>query len=126
MYNYYEIQYLSTVDTDYFDEKVTTISSKVKLAEGADIIVHKDNQGLFLGRVIDLIDKGSAELQYQFVDYVDLTNFYKEQERIKRRAELEKQMAQEFKKIDKERKYEYYSTLDEHFNNLYREYQALK
>ena len=126
MYNYYEVTYLSTIDTRYFDEKVTTISSKVKLSEGADIIIHKDNQGLFLGRVNDLIDRGNDELRYQFVDYVDLTNFYKEQEKAEKRAELEKQMEQELKKIDKEHKYEYYSTLDEHFNNLYREYQTLK
>lgn len=126
MYNYYEIQYLSTLETGYFNEKTATISSKIKLSEGADIIVHKDNQGLFLARVGDLLDKGEKKLQYQFVDYVDVTEFYKEQERIKKRAELEKQMEQEFKKIDKMRKYEYYSTLDEHFNNLYREYQALK
>ena len=90
MYNYYEIYYLSTMDTDYFNEKTTTISSKAKLSAGADIIVHKDNQGLFLARVGDLIDRGEKRLQYQFVDYIDVSEFYKEQERAKKKSRIRK------------------------------------
>ena len=59
----------------------------------------------------------SGEVVSAYIDAVD---------KEKRKEELIAQMEEKFKKIDKERKFEYYATLDDGFRELYKEYKELQ
>ena len=58
----------------------------------------------------------SGEVVSAYIDVVD---------KEKRKEELITKMEAKFKEIDKERKFEYYATLDDDFRELYNEYREL-
>ena len=58
----------------------------------------------------------SGDVVSAYIDAVD---------KEKRKEELITKMEAKFKEIDKERKFEYYATLDDGFRELYKEYKEL-
>ena len=124
-YRTYEFEYLSEVKLR--DRRSTNcFMSAIDLKVGDCVIIERENRGIFLGRIIGAYDcecntdyilvGKSGEAVSAYVDAVD---------KEKRKEELMAQMEAKFKEIDKERKFEYYATLDNSFRELYKEYREL-
>ena len=124
-YRTYEFEYLSEVKLR--DRRSTNcFMSAIDLKVGDCVVIERENRGIFLGRIIGAYDcecntdytlvGKSGEIVSTYVDAID---------KEKRREELISQMEAKFKKIDKERKFEYYATLDDGFRELYKEYREL-
>ena len=127
-YNYYKIQYMSSYLMKSNDYKETLIMSDKELQIDSYIIVEKAGQGLFLGKVLEKWDNNQGVLKtclYKYIQDIDLTSYFQEKEKEKRRKELEKQMEEEYARIDKMSKWEYYAAKDETFNKLFEEYKNL-
>ena len=125
-YRTYEFEYLSEVKLR--DRRSTNcFISTVDLKVGDCVVIERENRGIFLGRIIGAYDcecntdytlvGKSGEVVSAYVDAVD---------KEKRKEELIAEMEAKFKKIDKERKFEYYATLDDGFRELYNEYRELQ
>ena len=121
----YEFEYLSEVKLR--DRRSTNcFMSAIDLKVGDCVVIERENRGIFLGRIIGAYDcecntdyilvGKSGEVVSAYIDAVD---------KEKRKEELIAQMEAKFKKIDKERKFEYYATLDDGFRELYKEYREL-
>ena len=124
-YRTYEFEYLSEVKLR--DRRSTNcFMSAIDLKVGDCVVIERENRGIFLGRIIGAYDcecntdyilvGKSGEVVSAYIDAVD---------KEKRKEELIAQMEEKFKKIDKERKFEYYATLDDGFKELYKEYREL-
>lgn len=124
-YRTYEFEYLSEVKLR--DRRSTNcFMSAIDLKVGDCVVIERENRGIFLGRIIGAYDcecntdymyiGKSGEAVSAYIDAVD---------KEKRKEELIAQMEAKFKKIDKERKFEYYATLDDGFRELYKEYREL-
>ena len=124
-YRTYEFEYLSEVKLR--DRRSTNcFMSAIDLKVGDCVVIERENRGIFLGRIIGAYDcecntdyilvGKSGEVVSAYIDAVD---------KEKRKEELITQMEEKFKKIDKERKFEYYATLDDGFRELYKEYREL-
>ena len=124
-YHTYEFEYLSEVKLR--DRRSTNcFMSAIDLKVGDCVIIERENRGIFLGRIIGAYDcecntdyilvGKSGEVVSAYVDAVD---------KEKRKEELITKMEAKFKEIDKERKFEYYATLDDGFRELYKEYREL-
>ena len=131
-YNYYKIQYMSSYLMKSDDYKETLIMSDKELQIGSYIIIEKAGQGLFLGKVLEKWDNNKGvpktclyKYVHKYVQDIDLTSYFQEKEKEKRRKELEKQMEEEYARIDKMSKWEYYATKDATFNKLLEEYKKL-
>ena len=127
-YNYYKIQYMSSYLMKSDDYKETLIMSNKELQIGSYIIIEKAGQGLFLGKVLEKWDNNQGVPKtclYKYVQDIDLTLYFQEKEKEKRRKELEKQMEEEYARIDKMSKWEYYAAKDATFNKLLEEYKNL-
>ena len=122
----YEFEYLSEVKLR--DRRSTNcFMSAIDLKVGDCVVIERENRGIFLGRIIGAYDcecntdyilvGKSGEVVSAYIDAVD---------KEKRKEELIAQMEAKFKKIDKERKFEYYATLDDGFRELYKEYRELQ
>ena len=125
-YRTYEFEYLSEVKLR--DRRSTNcFMSAIDLKVGDCVVIERENRGIFLGRIIGAYDcecntdyilvGKSGEVVSAYVDAID---------KEKRKEELITQMEAKFKKIDKERKFEYYATLDNDFRELYKEYKELQ
>lgn len=122
----YEFEYLSEVKLKG-DCRTNCFMSAIDLKVGDCVVIERENRGIFLGRITgaydcecntDYIFVGkSGEVVSAYIDAVD---------KEKRKEELIAQMEAKFKKIDKERKFEYYATLDDGFRELYKEYRELQ
>ena len=131
----YEFEYLSEVKLR--DRRSTNcFMSTIDLKVGDCVVIERENRGrasmlrkqpcVFLGRIIGAYDcecntdytlvGKSGEVVSAYIDALD---------KEKRKEELIAQMEAKFKKIDKERKFEYYATLDDGFRELYKEYKEL-
>ena len=121
----YEFEYLSEVKLR--DRRSTNcFVSAIDLKVGDCVVIERENRGIFLGRIIGAYDcecntdymyiGKSGEVVSAYIDAVD---------KEKRKEELIAEMEAKFKKIDKERKFEYYATLDDGFRELYNEYREL-
>ena len=127
-YNYYKIQYMSSYLMKSDDYKETLIMSNKELQIGSYIIIEKAGQGLFLGKILEKWDNNQGVPKtclYKYVQDIDLTSYFQEKEKEKRRKELEKKMEEEYARIDKMSKWEYYAAKDETFNKLLEEYKNL-
>ena len=111
-YRTYEFEYLSEVKLR--DRRSTNcFMSAIDLKVGDCVVIERENRGIFLGRIIGAYDcecntdyilvGKSGEVVSAYVDAVD---------KEKRKEELMAQMEAKFEEIDKERKFEYYATLE--------------
>lgn len=127
----YEFSYLSEafMDCKEGDSFRTKILLSTEPLEYLDtIVICKKSRGLFLGRIEKDL---SAEIdinercEYEFVQHIDLGNFFINREKEKQKKELRKAMEAKFEQLDKEKKFAYYATLDDDFKALYEEYKSL-
>ena len=127
----YEFEYLSEAKLKR-DSRTNCFTSAIELKAGDAVVIEKIGRGIFLGRITDIYDC-DCNTDYIYVDKAGETvTAYKE----KRKEELRAQMEAKFKEIDKERKFEYYATLEgwhaaqaamhESFGALYKEYKELQ
>lgn len=122
----YEFEYLSEVKLSN-RRSTNCFTSAIDLKVGDCVVIERENRGIFLGRIIGAYDcecntdymyiGKSGEVVSAYIDAVD---------KEKRKEELIAEMEAKFKKIDKERKFEYYATLDDGFRELYNEYKELQ
>ena len=124
-YRTYEFEYLSEVKLR--DRRSTNcFMSAIDLKVGDCVVIERENRGIFLGRIIGAYDcecntdyilvGKSGEVVSAYVDAVD---------KEKRKEELMAQMEAKFEEINRERKFEFYATLDNGFRELYKEYKEL-
>ena len=120
----YEFEYLS--EARLSNRRTNTFTSTLDLKVGDAVVIEKENRGIFLGRIIEVSDI-VEESGYKYVGTAGkaVVSYVNALEKEKRREELRAQMEAKFKEIDKERKFEYYATLDESFGELYKEYKGL-
>ena len=124
-YRTYEFEYLSEVKLR--DRRSTNcFMSAIDLKVGDCVVIERENRGIFLGRIIGAYDcecntdyilvGKSGEVVSAYVDAVD---------KEKRRTEIANELEERIANLDKERKFEYYATLDDSFRELYKEYKEL-
>lgn len=120
----YEFEYLS--EARLSNRRTNTFTSTIELQVGDCVIVEKKGRGIFLGRITDTYDC-DCNTDYAYVGTAGkaVVSYVNALEKEKRKEELRAQMEVKFKEIDKERKFEYYATLDESFGALYKEYKEL-
>lgn len=132
MLKVYVVTYGSNVLGKREDREISIYSSK-KLKENEFIVVEHIDYGVFIGKVVEELEDNWYEddedikkkISYRFVKKIDLSDWLKEKENEKRKAELKQQMQERFAIIDEERKYQYYANLDEEMKKLYDEYKNL-
>lgn len=133
---FYRIIYASDIlnQSSYRQEKVIFSMEELKLDEF--IVIESKGDGVFLGKVVEDVtefikeDRGLVEdpydiTQYRYVQKIDLSNWIDEIEKKKKKEKLEQEMKEQFKRIDENKKYEYYASIDEDFKKLYDEYKEL-
>lgn len=112
----------------------TDIYSTKKLKIGDFVVVEHIGYGIFIGQVVDstfeddsrVSDKEIRErIEYRYIQDIDLTDYMAEIKKAERKEELKSEMEEMFRAIDKEQKFEYYSTIDNDFKKLYDEYKNL-
>lgn len=120
----YEFEYLS--EARLSNRRTNEFTSTIDLKVGDCVIVEKKGRGIFLGRITEAYDC-DCNTDYAYVGKAGegVTAYIDALEKEKRREELMAQMEAKFKEIDKERKFEYYATLDEDFKALYEAYKGL-
>lgn len=130
----YEVGYVSAMFRCE-NYQTTNIYSDKELKKGDFIIVEHIDCGLFIGKVLmdnsdcDFEDCSDSEIKeairYKYVQDIDLSNYFAEKEKQKRKEELKAEMEKKFAEIDKEQKYQYYADLDYSFRAIYEEYKNL-
>lgn len=120
----YEFEYLS--EARLSNRRTNEFMSAIDIKIGDCVIIEKIGRGIFLGRVTAVYDC-ECNSDYMLVGKAGeaVTAYIDALEKEKRKEELRAEMEAKFKEIDKERKFEYYATLDESFGELYKEYKAL-
>lgn len=120
----YYFEYLS--EAKLSNCRTNCFTSAIELKVGDCVVVEKKGRGIFLGRIVD-IDDIDYETDYIYVGKAGetVTAYIDALEKEKRKEELRAEMEAKFKEIDKERKFEYYATLDASFGELYKEYKGL-
>ena len=121
----YEFEYLSEAKLKG-SSRTNCFISAIELKIGDCVVVEKKGRGIFLGKITEVCNC-DCETDYAYVGKAGeaVTAYIDALEKEKRREELRAQMEAKFKEIDKERKFEYYATLDESFGELYKEYKGL-
>lgn len=120
----YEFEYLS--EAKLSNRRTNCFTSTIELKVGDCVIIEKNGRGIFLGRITYVCDC-ECNTDYTYVGKAgkDVAAYVDAIDKEKRKEELRAQMEAKFKEIDKERKFEYYATLDESFGELYNEYKSL-
>lgn len=120
----YEFEYLS--EARLSNRRTNEFTSTLDLKVGDAVVVEKEGRGIFLGRIVNVYDC-DCNTDYKYIVHAGegVTAYIDALEKEKRKEELRAQMEAKFKEIDKERKFEYYATLDESFGELYKEYKGL-
>jgi hypothetical protein len=121
----YEFEYLS--DAKLSNCRTNCFTSAIELKEGDCVVIEKEGRGIFLGRIIRVSDEYFYDTDYKYIGdagkavaaYIDAL------EKEKRRAEIANELEERIANLDKERKFEYYATLDESFGELYKECRGL-
>ena len=130
----YRIEYASGMLLKNGKRQTQLIYSDEELKENDFIVVEHKDCGLFLGRVVeDVTSECELEsdeeiidvMDYKYISKVDLTDYFAAIEKAKRKAELKTKMISQFRKIDEEKKYQYYAELDEDFRKIYEEYKSI-
>ena len=121
----YEFEYLS--EARLSNRRTNCFTSAIELKVGDCVVVEKIGRGIFLGKITEVCEY-DCETDYAYVGKAGeaVTAYIDALEKEKRKEELRVQMEAKFKEIDKERKFEYYATLDESFGALYKEYKELQ
>ena len=131
----YEFEYLSEAKLKG-GCRTNCFTSAIELKVGDCVVIEKDGRGIFLGRITEVCDC-DCQTDYAYVGKAGetVTAYIETLEKEKRKEELRVQMEAKFKEIDKERKFEYYATLEgwhaaqaamhESFGELYKEYKSL-
>lgn len=124
----YEIEYASGLLRTFGRENQLIVSHK-ELNDGDFIVIEHIDCGIFIGRVIgkadnDLLQR-SFNLEYRYIQDIDVSNWWADIERKRRREELKNEMESKFAEIDKKKKFEYYAQIDDDFRELYLEYVDL-
>ena len=123
----YEFEYLSEVKLRG-DGRTNYIASAIELKVGDAIVIEKEKRGIFLGRIIGIVDFADGCVSdYKYIgDAGETVAAYLDAiEKEKQRAELRKEMEAKFAELDREKKYAYYATLDEDFRVLYDKYKKI-
>lgn len=130
----YEVDYASGMFR-YNNRQSTSIYSTKELKVGDFIIVEHIGYGVFIGQVVMDVSKIDyedcsdneikEELEYRYIQHVDLSEYFNEIERQERKEKLKAEMEERFKAIDKEQKFKYYAELDSDFKAMYEEYKNL-
>ena len=130
----YTIRYASgLLRTDNYRQEQNIYSSK-ELQEGDFVVVEHIGCGVFIGIVVDDVndayenwtDKEIMEdIQYRYLQPIDLSSYMDGIERAKRKKELKAQMTERFKQIDEEQKFKYYAGVDDELKVMYDEYMEL-
>lgn len=123
----YKIEYSSVMFTD--DKKHIYVNSNTNYKKGAYVIIYKKDKGIFIGKIAELDNSNNGLVDK---DYSIMSNITKDVEKIritventKRKEQLAKEMEARFAVIDKEKKFEYYATLDDELKSMYTEYKGL-
>ena len=121
----YEVEYSSQSLSG--SHKYVHIKDSGNYDKGDYVIVYKEDTGIFIGCINDIENDGSYNTSYHIIRNIsDTIVIVKEDiEKFKRTKELAKKMEEQFAIIDKEKKFEYYASLDENFANIYNEYKNL-
>lgn len=123
----YEFEYLSEAKLKE-SSRTNCFTSDKELSVDSCVVIEKEGRGIFLGRIIRVTDEYFYDTDYKYIGdagkavaaYIDAL------EKEKRRAEIAKLLEEQIAHLDKERKFEYYATLDESFGELYKEYKELQ
>lgn len=120
----YEFEYLS--EAKLSNCRTNCFMSAIELKAGDAVIIERENKGIFLGRITGVYDC-ECNTDYMYIGKAGevVSAYIDALDKEKRKEELRAQMEAKFKEIDKERKFEYYATLDESFGELYKEYKSL-
>lgn len=124
----YEIEYASGILRNNGRQNQVIISNK-KLKEKQFIVAEHIDCGVFIGRVVRELENDAYNtdyIEYRYLKNIDLSNWINKIELEHRYSELKQEMELAMKKIDKERKYEYYANIDKDFYSLFKEFQDLK
>ena len=124
-YRTYEFEYLSEVKLR--DRRSTNcFMSAIDLKVGDCVVIERENRGIFLGRIIGVYDC-ECNTDYIFVGKSGevVSAYINAVEKEKRRTEIANELEKRIANLDKERKFEYYATLDDGFRELYKEYKEL-
>ena len=120
----YEFEYLS--EAKLINRRTNCFMSAIDLKVGDAVIIERENKGIFLGRITGVYDC-ECNTDYIYIGKAGevVSAYINALDKEKRKEELRAQMEAKFKEIDKERKFEYYATLDDSFRELYKEYKSL-
>lgn len=132
----YEIEYASGLLRGTYGRENQLIISNKELNDGDFIVVEHINCGIFIGRVkgtalgktdSDLLQRifNVEDLEYRYIQDIDVSNWWSNIERKKRIEELRNEMESKFAEINKQKKFEYYAQIDDDFRELYLEYEDL-
>jgi len=132
----YEIEYASGLLRNNGRQGQIIISNK-ELKNGQFIIVEHIGCGIFIGKVKgttlgDTTDSLSKEVfdisdayEYRYIQDVDVSKWWDKIQREERMEQLREEMENKFEEIDKKKKFEYYSQIDDGFRELFLEYKEL-
>jgi len=132
----YEIEYASGLLRNNGRQNQIIMSDK-ELKEGQFIIVEHIGCGIFIGRVkgYTLGDADNSLTQevfniadakeYRYIQDVDVSKWWDKIQREERMEQLREEMENKFEEIDKKKKFEYYSQIDDDFRELFLEYKEL-
>lgn len=123
----YEIEYMSELFRRKDGERrVIYLTSNDIYGNGTCVIVEHKQYGIFIGRIVKN-EKANEPIDsdYRIVQRVDLDKYLSNIEKEKQRKILRKRMEEKFVEIDKEKKYEYYASIDADFKAIFDEYKAI-
>ena len=124
----YEVEYASGILRESNRQNQIIISNK-KLEEEQFIIVEHIDCGVFIGKVIKELESGAYNpdyIEYRYLKDIDLSDWINKVELEHKYSELKLEMELAMEKLDVEKKYEYYASIDEDFNDLYKELHDLE
>ena len=133
----YEVSYASGMFRNN-QRQTATIYSEKDLNIGDFVVVEHIDCGIFIGQVVEDTSEEyyycfegtnvdvMEDLDYRYLQHIDLSKYLDSLAKQKRKEELKKQMQHEFIKIDEKKKYEFYASLDENFKKIYEEYKELE
>lgn len=124
----YKVEYASGILRESNRQNQIIISNK-KLEEEQFIIVEHIDCGVFIGKVIRELESDAYNtdyIEYRYLKDIDLSDWIDKIELEHKYAELKLEMELAMKKLDVEKKYEYYASIDKDFNNLFNELHDLE
>lgn len=124
----YEIEYASGILRED-NRQNQIISSNKKLKGEQFIVVEHIDCGVFIGKVIKELENDAYNtdyIEYRFLKNIDLSDWINKIELEHRYSELKQEMELAMEKLDVEKKYEYYASIDKDFNDLLKERHDLE